>query len=155
MKQNINFTLLCLLVVVLAAMIAMTFYYQGKYAELAEAHKDSLSANNNLSKEILLAQKQVQEKEDELNEKIKNLNLSASEVAKFEDINKNLIAETEALDFDMIYEKINKLEYEVDLLENETIMAKLNNEINVLEQEIVNLENQVLEMKAIAESGAE
>jgi len=152
MKQNINFALIGLLIVVLIAMIAMNLYYQSKYTELAEGYKKSLNTNNNLSNELFKAKKQIFENENELDEKIKNLNLSSSEVSKFEDINKNLIAEIEQMDFDSIYETINKLEFEIDLLENATVREELNNKINILEQEVVDMENHIMTIKSSVET---
>ena len=152
MKQNINFALIGLLIVVLIAMIAMNLYYQSKYTELAEGYKKSLNTNNNLSNELFKAKKQIFENENELDEKIKNLNLSSSEVSKFEDINKNLIAEIEQMDFDSIYETINKLEVEIDVLENATVREELNNKINILEQEVVDMENHIMTIKSSVET---
>ncbi|ODS40219.1 hypothetical protein BEH94_07425 [Candidatus Altiarchaeales archaeon WOR_SM1_SCG] len=150
MRQNINFTLIGLLVVVLVAMIAMSIYYQFKYAELAEIHKESLNANNNLSKELAGSQERILEKERELNEKIRNLNLSSSEVARFQNINENLTDEIEQMDFDNIYETLNELKFQIDLIENETARDELNNKINILEYKVVELENRVFTIKAIS-----
>lgn len=155
MKQNINFTLLGLLIVVLIAMIATNLYYQSKYTELAEGYKESLNANNNLSKELASSQKKILEKENELNEKIKNLNLSSSEVTRFENINKNLSAEIEAMNFDNVYETLNELKFEIDLIENVTVRDELNNKINILEQDVVNMENRIMTIKAVAETETE
>ena len=83
---------------------------------------------------------------------IKNLNLSSSEVTRFENINKNLSAELAAMDFDGLYEALNDLKLKSDLIKNETARRELNNKINILEQEIVELENHVMRIDAIAES---
>jgi len=147
MKQNMNFTLIGLLVIVLVAMIAMTLYYQSQYSALAQDYKNSLKANNNLTKELFSANALVTAKENELNEKIRNLNLSASEVARFSDINRNLTAEIKNMDFGKIYESINQLKLETDSLENETLRQKLNREINTLQDDVVDLENQFLMIK--------
>jgi len=147
MKQNMNFTLIGLLVIVLVAMIAMTLYYQSQYSALAQDYKNSLKANNNLTKELFSANALVTAKENELNEKIRNLNLSASEVARFSDINRNLTAEIKNRDFGKIYESINQLKLETDSLENETLRQKLNREINTLQDDVVDLENQFLMIK--------
>jgi uncharacterized protein (UPF0333 family) len=151
MKQNMNFTLIGLLVIVLVAMIAMTLYYQSQYSALSQDYKNSLKTNNNLTKELFSANARVTEKENELNEKIRNLNLSASEVARFGDINRNLTAEIKNIDFDKIYKSINQLKLETDSLENETLRQKLNREINTLQDDVVELENQFLTIKAQTE----
>jgi uncharacterized protein (UPF0333 family) len=150
-KQNMNFTLIGLLVIVLVAMIAMTLYYQSQYSALAQDYKNSLNANNNLTKEVFSANARVTEKENELNEKIRNLNLSASEVARFGDINRNLTAEIKNMDFGKIYESINQLKLETDSIENETLRQNLNREINTLQDDVVELENQFLAIKAQTE----
>ena len=152
MKQNINFTLLGPLVAVIIAMIAMNFYYNGNITELSEEYKESLVEKNNLSNELLKAQERVFEKENELNEKIKILNLSSSEVSKFEDINKNLSGAIDDVDFENIYKTLSELKSETDLIEDATAKANLNNKINELDQEVVELENQVLNIKAIVET---
>jgi hypothetical protein len=152
MKQNINFTLLGLLVAVLIAMIAMNFYYSSNITKLSEEYKGSLIEKNNLSNELAGAERRVVEKESELNEKIKILNLSSSEISKFEDINNNLSDAIDAVDFENIYKTLSELKSETDLIGNATVRAKLNDKLNTLDQEVVELENQVLTIKGIVET---
>ena len=151
MNQNINFTLLGLLVVVLIALITMSFYYDGQYTNLSDKYKQSLSQNSNLTHQLFLVQEQIVEKNTELSEKIKNLNLSSSEVTKFQAVNRDLDEKISKMDFEEIYKSINNLKFKANSLENADEKNELNNEIKDLERELMELETLIVGAKKVLE----
>ncbi len=151
MNQNINFTLLGLLVVVLIALITMSFYYDGQYTNLSDKYKQSLSQNSNLTHQLFLVQEQIVEKNTELSEKIKNLNLSSSEVTKFQAVNRDLDEKISKMDFEEIYKSINNLKFKANSIGDAELKAKLNTEIKDLERELMELETLIVDAKNVLE----